>query len=65
MEVELKVRELLKRHLKNVLDDTALLIEYAKAFELYSLREAIESVLNALEELEELEEEKMKVKIYS
>jgi hypothetical protein len=51
--------------LKNVLDDTALLIEYAKAFEFYSLREAIESILNALEELEELEGEKMKVKIYS
>ena len=65
MEVELKVRELLKRHLKNVLDDTALLIEYAKAFEFYSLREAIESILNALEELEELKKGKVTVRVYS
>jgi hypothetical protein len=65
MEVESKVRELLKKHLKNVLNDTVLLIEYAKAFEFYSLRETVESILYALEELEELKEEKVTVRVYS
>jgi coenzyme F420-reducing hydrogenase alpha subunit len=49
-EKEKKARRLLVKHLKNVLNDTSLLLQYARAFEFYNLYGAILDVLRQLEE---------------
>jgi hypothetical protein len=49
-EREEKARRLLVKHLKNVLNDTLLLLEYARTFEFYNLKGAILDVLKQLEE---------------
>jgi len=49
-EREEKAKRLLVKHLKNVLQDTSLLLQYARAFEFYNLYGAILDILKQLEE---------------
>jgi coenzyme F420-reducing hydrogenase alpha subunit len=49
-EREEKAKRLFVKHLKNVLQDTSLLLQYARAFEFYNLYGAILDILKQLEE---------------
>ena len=69
-EREERARRLLVKHLKNVIQDTSLLLQYARAFEFYNLYGAILDILKQLEEsgetvdVEESASGKAIVKVY-